>query len=198
MSARAAPRLRAGAALVGAVVLLGACTQPQLIANVEAFSALTGPPPAATVIVEPAPDVAASLEFAAHAEVLGDFLERRGFAVTEDIEAAAWRASLGFGVDDGRTVTEGFSVPTTGGFYGRRGGFGGFRTEIRSETVFTREVTVALAEQATGTERWRARVISVGRCPAISAVIEPMLAAAFADFPAEGQRTVRVDADVDC
>lgn len=197
------------AACVGlAVLALAACAgPPRLRAQVEAFSTLTASPAPATVAITALPPVdAGSLEFQVFAERVAGFLERRGFTVVEPAAGPAWRLGFAFRGDDGQTVVDGYTTPydrwpgsnlRTGGIHPPRYGWP-YETRLVTRIVYTRVVLMTLSDPATGEEAWRVRVRNVSGCPSFAAVIDPLLAAAFEDFPERGTRTLDVVLEGGC
>lgn len=184
--------------IAGVLLLAGGCTlAPRLAADVETFSALDASPAPAAIAVVPFTGIdGASLEFRRYREVLAAALQARGFEVVAEDAAPRWEMRLGWRVGAGRERVRTFDRP---GFRHPRyrGGGRGFDPffdgpEVVVDTVYGRHLALVLADRASGEEVWRASVFNLGARPALSPVVDAMIAAAFADFPQEGARRVVV------
>ncbi len=148
-----------------------------------------------------------SLEFGLYRATLEDHLRAQGYTL-DDPEEATYIARLGYNVSE---VTQPAYQPdiffTTGfGRYYRRGGIGFMvndRPDYRPEYLRTLNLTISKAAETAADEPRRIYEVtaaSQGSCPAMSVVIDEMLAAVFQEFPGSNGavKTVTVRGDADC
>ena len=190
---------------VVAAALAGCASTPRLTAEVESFSTLTRSPAPAEVAIVPFTGIDGDgLEFERYRERLAEALAARGFEVVAATAKPPWRLRLGWRVGDGRQVVDTLGPPPHHRYRssGRRTArgydpffadpflFGGY--DVVTYTVYGRHLVLVLVEAASGEEVWRASAFNIGRRRALSGAFDGLVAAALADFPAEGTRRVTV------
>lgn len=150
-----------------------------------------------------------SLEYKVYAEKVGQWLQRFGMT-----PAPAGRADMGvhldFSVDDGREVISSSPV------YGQVGGglgysgkkhkkgaaghapiYGVIGTELHSDTLYTKKLSLRLTDQNHNRPIFEGSVINDGSDPSFAPVVDCVIASLFQNFPGlNGQtETVILDAD---
>ena len=197
---------RLSATLV-AVLLLSGCVS-SVRTQMNSFMAPDAQFGEGTIAVKAAEaELQESLEFGLYRATLEDHLRAEGYSLA-DPEEAEYIARLGYRVSE---VTQPVYQPdiffTTGfGRYYRHGGIGfvvNDRPEYRAEYVRTLNLSISQAAKTAGDEPRRIYEVtaaSQGACPAMSVVIDEMLAAVFQDFPGGNGdvKTVTVRGDADC
>jgi len=205
-------------------VLAGCETTPTIVSQIESYSALPGTYAGAAVVVRPFDAaIADSLEFKALKTQLEDRLRRVGFNVVEPGQESRYVAYFGYGIDQGREVHQSYSVPEYGitGYssahttttitgqgdtrtitstttYTPDYGITGYSGGVTSATLYTRSLAVAIADTQNKQEVWSMRAVSQGRCGILKPVMEPMLDAAFSQFPETNGRVVVETPDLRC
>jgi len=185
------------AALLLAGALTGCVGTPTLRAHVETFSTLDSSPAPAAVAIVPFVGVEGdSLEFRTYRDGLAEALEDRGFEVVALEAEPPWLMELGYRVSEGRSVVR--SVPGSpyplSSRHRRFGVYDPFFEYDRLVTyeVYARQLALVLVDAGGGEEVWRASAVSFGQRPTLMTAFEGLVAAALADFPAEGARTLDV------
>ncbi len=189
-----------------AVLLLAlavaACAAPRFEADVTRFhvddvQAFAG----RQVTVKPARPDLDGLEFAGYAALLGEALGRLGFVPAGE-GAPDWIAYLDYSVTPLATGSEGGArVSVGGGHFGRHVGVSGGLSlplgEDEPDTVYSRRISLALVDAASGTRLWEGRAVSVGRVRDLEAVMPLLIEALLRDFPGESGKTVAVELPVE-
>jgi hypothetical protein len=195
MARKAKPVALRGATICLVLVLAG-CTRVRT--NVEVFHDLPADYVGQKIAIVPAdPNKADTIEFGTYASKLATRLVDAGFQVVppDPGQPPDYVAALAYGVgaqQAGAAYTSGGITPSYGG--------GGWYHEV---TTVSREYLRALVVgiyRVPGQEGEEPRqvysmtALSTGRCRALSAVIDPILDAAFEEFPGESgkSRTVTI------
>ena len=185
------PTMRNGA-MIGLVLVLAACALT-VSTNVEIFHDLPKDYVGQKIaIVAADPNKAGTIEFRTYAAKLGTRLANAGFQVVsaDPDEPPDYVAALAYGVgaqQTGGAYTHGTITPN----YVGGGWFSGVTTFT---TKYPRALVVSIVEvpRREGQEPRQAYMmtaVSSGECRALSAVIDPILDAAFKDFPGESGRS---------
>ncbi len=204
--------------------LAGCETTPTIVSQVQSYSALPGNYATQSVAVEPFDErIRDSLEFKSLKTELENRLRRAGFTMVAPDASPRYIAYFGYGVDQGREVQESYVIPHYGvtGYssahttttvskegqnrtitstttYTPDYGVTGYSTGIASSTLYTRSLTVAIADVQAQQEVWSMKAVSQGRCGIIRPVIGPMLDAAFSGFPETNGRVSIEAPDLRC
>jgi hypothetical protein len=196
---------------------VGACAQIQ--ANVTAFHEM-GPPSGESIAVVPwKEEKTGSLEFKTYAEHVAQQLSARGFRVVPIQQKPQLIAFLDYGIDDGREVLSSYSVPqygvtgysasqTTGTVtsYGNMAnissnttytpqyGVTGYRSGVRSETVYTRYISLDVVRIGGESNKkiYEGRLKSAGSCGNIASLFPTLATMMFKDFPGVSGKSTRI------
>lgn len=203
--------------VVFVVGLISACSNT-FKADVTRFHQLP-PPQGQTVTIVPAdPKKGASLEFASYANLVGHYLEQKGYRPAGEGEADLI-AELDYSVDDGKVHVR--SYPSSRfafgyGFYHpfyyhnpywydpwfHRSAFWGFHDpydrDVRSYVKYTRRLTMQMRPAETGARNiFEGTVESVGRSNHLPELMPHMVQALFENFPGQSGTTERIVIDLD-
>ncbi len=181
---------------------VAACAAPRFKADVTRFyvddvHAFAGK----RVTVKPARPDLEGLEFAEAAARLGEALGKLGFVPAGEGEPD-WIADLDYSVTP--LATESGSdarIGIGGGHFGRHVGLsGGLSLPLGKngpDTVYSRRISLALVDAASGTRLWEGRAVSVGRVKDLGAVMPLLIEALLRDFPGRSGQTVEVELPVE-
>jgi hypothetical protein len=193
-----------------ASLIVASCTAVRT--NVAVTHTLPASASARTVAILPYTEgLAAAPEFRAYAAKLAAHLRAEGYDVVEPAGGRVpdYLAFFSFRIDDGTAVTRLASTPHP--FTGSIITYG-YRTAFSASTrrIYSRTVMLDILDRArfrpnepasfVAARLYSGSVLSEGSCPSLDPVIDPMLAALFADFPgASGQgRAVDIPAESAC
>jgi hypothetical protein len=191
MARKGRPAARTTVSICLALVLAGCATR--VITNVEVFHDLPADYAGQKIAVVPAdPGKANTIEFTTYASKLAARLADAGFQVVppDPDQPPDYIAALAYGVgaqQAGSAYTSGRITPDyTGG-----GSYGGVTT-ISKE--YPRAIVVGIyrvpgQEGEVSRQVYSMTALSKGRCRALSAVVDPILDAAFKDFPGESGKS---------
>jgi hypothetical protein len=191
--------------------LLAACAA-EVRTNVAVTHALPASNAAKTIAIVPyTENIGTAPDYQAHVAKLAAHLQQKGYTVVAQTGGPApdYLAFFLYRIDRGTPVNtlEGRAHPNTGSIISY-----GLRTAFSSGTrrIYMRAVTVEIVDRARirpnesasylAARMYSGSVTSDGPCSTMAPVIDPMLTALFANFPAQsgGIRTVNVPADTDC
>lgn len=201
--------------VVPIIFLTSACTRTVFNqSTVNRFHELNPVHSGSTIAVLPSNEsVATSLEYKTYKTKLETYLRAEGFRVVSVNSSSAPRltALLNYGIDDGKLVTETYSVPvygqtgvisstTTGSvnLYGNYGsysgttyytptyGITGYTTGSTTSSVYTRVVHLDIFDSSPDPSKprkiYEAKVVSKGACSGMNSVIDEMFTALFKNF----------------
>jgi hypothetical protein len=199
MASKGASVARIGAIVCLALALAG-CARDRVTTNVEVFQDLPKDYVGQTIAVVAAdPNKADTIEFRTYASKLASRLVHVGFQVVPPDPKAPpdYVAALAYGVDPQQTRAAYTSGSITPDFMG--GGWYGGITTVASQYPRALVVGIVRVPRSEGEEPqqvYSMTAVSTGRCRALSAVIDPILEAAFSDFPGESgkPRTITIPA----
>ena len=200
---------------------LSACATPGFRADVSRFQQMPAPQGQTFAVVSTAGEGQDGLEFQHYAAIVASELTRLGYVPAATAEAAEFRVSLRYGVDNGReriVRDPGFHDPFWGpgwgysGFYGRpmiirtpRGyawvpgfydpflfGPGWSRFNERSYTVYTSHLDLMITRNETGEPLFEGQAQAVSRDNDLTRLVPNLTAALFTGFPGNNGETVRI------
>lgn len=186
------------------LVGLGGCAT-NVETDVEAYSALPENVMGKKFFLAPFKDQdASSLQYRVNAGILSKALTQHGLQVANQRSDADLLAFMGYGIDQGETVTTQYSIPqfgvtgysganTYGSVYGNSYsstttltptyGVTGYSTGTSTDVVYTRSFALDLVNRTTGKKEFEARSVSRGACSSFTGVASEIIAATLSDFP---------------
>ena len=202
-----------------AMLSLGACATG-FQSDVTRFQQLPIPQGQSFAVVPLVPSQG-GLEFQSYADLIGRELAKEGYRPAADVATADLLVRVGYDIDGGRerVRSSGFGAGYGYGyspFYGRRGGFGGYRgfgrssfafgfydpwafgpgfNDIDSYTVFTSELQMKIDDQRAGTNVFDGRAEALSRTRQLNRVVPNLVEAMFTGFPGRSGETVRITVD---
>lgn len=145
-----------------------------------------------------------SLEYKAYAEKVGQWLQRYGMSPAPG-GRADYGVHLDFSVDDGREVISSSPVyGQVGGGLGHSGKkrkkgaaghapiYGVIGTELHSDTIYTKKLSLRITDQARRRPVFEGSVISDGNDPSFAPVADCLMASLFQNFPGLNGQTETV------
>jgi hypothetical protein len=101
------------AVIVASLILAGCATmQPSVQTRTTVFHRMSEVSLQDTFVVLPwRKELDGSLEFGQYADQVAAILRQRGFHVVKQGEAARYAVFLDYGIDDGRAVSQNYSIP---------------------------------------------------------------------------------------
>jgi hypothetical protein len=184
------PAARIGVTICLALILAG-CARVRT--NVEVFHDLPADYPGGRIAVVAAdPNKANTIEFRTYAAKLAAKLTGAGFQVvpTDPDQPPDYIAALAYGVGAQQAGASYTSGSVTPGY----GGGGSYQAVTKVAREYPRALVVGIykvprREGEEPRQVYSMTALSTGRCPALSSVIDPILDAAFADFPGESGKS---------
>jgi hypothetical protein len=188
-------------------LLLGACANPTVEANVTTFFT----PQLANIqgktieVRAQSASKESSLEFQNYRPKIATKLELAGFVVAKDLSDPDYIAYVSYGVDGTEPRSSTTSSPVFGtfglGVYGGSGPFYGgslgrtYNTQTWVE--YNRFIAIDIVEAKTADmpnplRIYEGRAQSAGRCPTLTGVFDEVLDALFEDFPGVNGKTIFV------
>jgi len=196
--------LAAAVLAVGALALNGCARDVET--EVTRFHGGHLPAEASFAVLPENPDKAGP-EFDTYAEMIAEEMTAHGFSRSEP-EAADLHARVDYDVSEGRTKIEsrpGHAYP----YYSYRLGYhrypfshsfyhphhygGHLGPDIRSETVYTRKLTLKIRDTAKDETVFEGRALSEGRTQEISKIMPYLVESMFRNFPGESGTTKVVE-----
>jgi len=185
-----------------AMLVLGACAR-DVETRVTRFH--EGHLPAGgTFVVQPeSPDLAGP-EFNRYADLVAQEMTRYDYSRTKDPAAADLHVAIGYSVSEGRTKIESrpgyayphyrfhvgaFHRPFHYGFYQPHYYDGFLGPDIRSETVYTRRLSMKVRNNETGETLFEGRALSEGPTAEVAQVMPYLVESMFRNFPGESGTT---------
>jgi hypothetical protein len=216
-------RLTVATLAVLASALLSGCATPRIQSDVAVFHQMTATVGSdATFAILPwRKENEDSLEFASYAQLVATYLRGKGLTVVEQGRPARYAVFFDYGVDDGRTETYSYVIPTWGrtGYsgsttygsvttYGNTATFNatttasptygvtGYVPATGSYTVFRRFVRVDVIDLADTAGKpkkvYEGRLKSEGSCGNLSVLMPAFAEVLFGEFPGQSGRSGRV------
>ena len=190
MMRKGRPAARAAATICLALALAG-CAYVKT--NVEVFHDLPQDYAGQTIAIVPAdPNKADTIEFRTYSSKLAAKLEAAGFhVVSPDPNAPPeYVAALAYGVG----AQQAGAAYTSGNIMSNSAGGGWYDGVTTISKEYPRALVVGIVRVPRGAEEEPRQVysltaVSIGSCRALSSVIDPILDAAFKDFPGESGRS---------
>lgn len=194
---------------------LAACAQP-FNAKVSRFaSQLPAPQGQTYAIVADDPALAGGLEFSQYAGLVGQQLQKQGYAPAASPDAATLVVRFDYGVDKGRerirqnAFADPFWGPWYGPGYGRWGyaprgfyrpvgmwGYGWydpwFDNGYESYTVYTSGISMKIDRKADGTRLFEGKAEAVSTSNRLQYLVPNLVEAMFTGFPGNSGETVRI------
>ena len=216
---------RAAASALAAPALLlalGACATP-FRADVQRFDALPQTQGQSFVVLADDPALAGGLEFGHYADLVTGEMARLGYRPAADPATADLIVRMDYDVSDGRErivrdydpfyTGFGYSGIGYGGFYGRRGFYGPYRSRFRygfhdpflfggygfggyggarSYTVYTSELDLKIDRQVDGERLFEGTAEAQSRSNNLTYLVPNLVEAMFTNFPGNSGERVRI------
>ena len=193
-----------------ACLVSASCANKAVRTNVAVTHALPAGAAKTIAIVPYTENLASAPDYQGHSAKLAAHLRQKGYTVVPSGGAQPdYLAFFLYRIDGGTPVNqlEGRAAPNTGSIitYGLRTAF-----STSTRRLYMRAVTVEIVDRARFRPNepnsllearvYSGSVVSDGPCSSMAPVIDPMLAALFADFPGQSGRlqTIDIQADTGC
>jgi len=209
--------------LLMAAIGTSACEKaPYLVGQLQSFSDLPVNWQSKTVGIAPYQGQDAKrLEWRSYAKLLEAKFRERGLrTVSGESQKPDYIAFLGYGIDNGSTVTQSYSIPQwgvtgysggyTSGYVDAFGNYSGtttltpvygvtgYSTGTTSSKVYTRSLSIDIRDRESGNNVWEGKVVSSGSCGALREVIDEMLLIAFEKWPLSGSGRYETPSTANC
>lgn len=176
-------------------------------ADVSRFAtALPAPQGQTFAVVADDPKLAGGLEFSLYADMVGDQLEKLGYAEAASPAEANMLVRFDYNVDNGRERVRSTGSAFNDPFFGPWGRGYGFRhgyafgfydpflagPEVRSFTVYTSDIDLKIDSTATGERLFEGQAQAVSRTNRLQTLVPNLVDALFTDFPGNSGETLRI------
>ena len=176
-------------------------------ADVSRFAtALPAPQGQTFAVVADDPKLAGGLEFSLYADMVGDQLEKLGYAEAASPAEANMLVRFDYNVDNGRERVRSTGSAFNDPFFGPWGRGYGFRhgyafgfydpflagPEVRSFTVYTSDIDLKIDSTATGERLFEGQAHAVSRTNRLQTLVPNLVDALFTDFPGNSGETLRI------